>query len=153
MHVTQTEHPCPRPPPLYTHAVTNQRLESVKAREPASINSCYPSLGEKPTNRDLTLLKYRVGGEIKRLKLVDTILNDWKEVGKILGIPQPKLDAWWTQTNNDPKRCCDNVMAHWLQNPPDEYPLTWRGLIDLLEDVDKFGTLVQELKTALDNKV
>ena len=44
-------------------------------------------------------------------------------------------------------------MAHWLQNPPDEYPLTWRGLIDLLEDVGEFSTLVQELKTALDNKV
>ena len=103
----------------------------------------------------MTLLKYRdpVGGQVKRLKLVDTILNDWEEVGKILGIPQPKLAAWWTQTSHDPKRCCDNVMAHWLQNPPDEYPLTWRGLIDLLEDVDKFGALVEELKTALDNKV
>ena len=158
VHVIRTEHPvytCPRPPPLYTHAATNQRLEAVKAREPASVNSCCPSLGEKPTNRDLTLLKYRdpEGGQVKRLKLVDTILNEWKEVGKILGISQPKLDAWWTQTSNDPKRCCDNVMAHWLQNPPDEYPLTWRGLIDLLEDVDKFGALVQELKTALAHKV
>ena len=144
---------CPRPSAPHSHAATNQRLVAVKAREPASINSCCPSLGEKPTNRDLTLLKYREGGQVKRLKLVDTILNEWRDVGQILGIAQPKLDAWWTQTNNDPKRCCDNVMAHWLQNPPDEYPLTWRGLIDLLEDVDKFGALVQDLETALANKV
>ena len=126
---------------------------SAQRLEPASINSCCLYLGQKPTNRDLTLLKYRDGGEVKRLKLVDNILNHWEDVGKILGIPQPKLQAWRTQTNNDPKRCCDNVMAHWLQNPPDEYPLTWRGLIDLLEDVDEFGQLVEDLKKALANKV
>ena len=79
-------------------------------------------------------------------------MNEWKEIGKILGIQQPTLDAWWVQTSNDPKRCCDKLLAHWLQNPPEEYPLTWRGLIDLLEDAN-FGALVQEFKKALVNKM
>ena len=70
----------------------------------------------------------------------------------MLGIQQPKLEAWQVQTSNDPKRCCDEVLAHWLQNPPEEYPPTWHGLIDLLEDAN-FGALVQELKKALVNKM
>lgn len=143
-------HPKPSPPCSCT--ASDQRLEAVKVWEPASINSSCLYLGQKPTNRDLTLIKYRDGGEIKRLKLVDNILNKWDEVGRYLGIQEPKLQAWRTQTGNDPKRCCDNVVANWLQNPPDEYPLTWRGLIDLLEDAD-FTQLVKDLKKALANKV
>ena len=117
-----------------------------------NLNWCFLYVGEKPTNRDLALLKWRDGGEVHQLELVDTILNDWRTIGNILGISQSKLDAWWTQTNHDPKHCCDNVLAHWLQNPPEEYPPTWRGLIDLLKDA-KFSTLVQELKKAIVNKV
>ena len=102
----------------------------------------------------MTLLKYRdpEGGQVKRLKLLESISMGWRKIGNILGIPGPKLDTWWMQTHNDPKQCCINVFTNWLQNPPDECPLTWHGLIDLLEDTD-FTTLVQELKKALVNKV
>lgn len=124
----------------------------IKDQRFGNLNWYFLYVGEKPTNRDLTLLKWRDGGEVRRLKLVDTILNDWRTIGNILGISQSKLDAWWTQTNHDPKRCCDKVLAHWLQNPPEEYSPTWRGQIDLLKDAE-FSTLVQELKKAIVNKV
>jgi len=59
---------------------------------------------------------------------------------------------WWTQTDHDPKKCCNNVFDHWLQNPPKDYPATWNGFIELLRDVE-FEALAEKLTEALDNRV
>ena len=52
-----------------------------------------------------------------------------------LCIPEAKLEMWGTQTNHDPHKCCNKVFNYWFQNPPKGYPVTWRGFIELLEDV------------------
>ena len=108
-------------------------------------------LGEKPTSGDLTLIKWKRGGEIHRLRIIDTICNRWEDFGKILRIPDPKLSTWWTQTSHDPKKCCNNVFDYWFQNPPKDYPATWSGVFELLRDFE-FEALAEELMEALDNR-
>ena len=109
-------------------------------------------LDEKPTNKTLTLLKWNDGHEVKNLRVVNEIFNQWRRIGNILDIPRPTLDGWETQTNHNPEQCCDKVLGNWLQNPPDDYPATWHGLFDLLGDAE-FKELVETLKKALVNKV
>ena len=69
-----------------------------------------------------------------------------------LCIPEAKLEMWGTQTSHDPHKCCNKVFDYWFQNPPKDYPVTWRGFIELLEDVP-FKALAEELKEALLSKV
>jgi len=59
---------------------------------------------------------------------------------------------WWTQTNHDPHMCCNKPFDYWLQNPPKDYPVTWRGFIELPEDVP-FKALAEELNEALLHKM
>lgn len=107
---------------------------------------------EKPTSRDLTLIKWKKGSETHRLRIIEDICNKWETIGKILYIPEAKLEMWWTQTSHDPHKSCNKVFDCWFQNPPKEYPVTWRGFIELLEDVP-FKALAEELKEALLHKV
>ena len=109
-------------------------------------------LGEKPTNRTLTLLKWNDRGKVKKLRVVNEIVNQWRRIGNLLDIPRPTLDGWETQTNHNPEQCCDKVLGNWLQNPPDDYPATWNGLLELLGDAE-YKELVETLKKALVNKV
>ena len=109
-------------------------------------------LGEKPTSRDLTLIKWKKGGESGRLRIIDTICNEWEKIGSTLGIPSPKISTIRAQNNHDPQRCCNSVFGYWFQNPPKEYPLTWSGFIELLQDVE-FEALADELTEALHNRV
>ena len=107
---------------------------------------------EKPTRQDLMLIKWKKGSETHRLRIIDVVCNKWDTIGKILYIPEERLEMWWTQTNRDPHKCCNNVFSSWFQNPPKDYPVTWRGFIELLEDVP-FEALAEELKEALLSKV
>ena len=109
-------------------------------------------LGEKPTNKTLTLLKWNDRGKVKKLRVVNEIFNQWRSIGYLLEIPSTTLDGWETQTNHNPERCCDKVLGKWLQNPPKDYPATWHGLFKLLDDAE-FTELVETLKKALVNKV
>ena len=97
-------------------------------------------------------MKWRKDGQIQRLKIADTICNEWRKIGKILSIPAAKLQTWSTQTRDDPLGCLNKVLDHWFQNPPDNYPLKWSAFIELLEDVE-FPEVAKDLREALDNRV
>jgi len=98
------------------------------------------------------LIKWKDGAKTRQLRIIDNICNEWEKIGTILGIPAAKLQMWSMQTKQDPQQCCKNVLHSWLRNPPEEYPLTWGGFIDLLEDIP-FKELAKELREALIHKV
>lgn len=50
--------------------------------------------------------------------------------------------------HGDPDWCCRAVLVQLLENPPSDYPATWQGLIDLLEN-SQLGQVVVELRTIL----
>ena len=101
--------------------------------------------------KTLTLLKWDDGGKKKKLRVTDEIVNQWRKIGRLLGIPGPTLDGWWTQTHEH-EQCCEKVLENWLQNPPEDYPATWHGLFELLDDA-AFTDLAKTLKKALENEV
>ena len=77
------------------------------------------------------------------------IFLKWREIGSLLGIPFQELEDWQRRKHSS-QDCCDAVINHWLNNPTEDYPTTWEGLYDLLEDCE-LGEVASNLKTAVEN--
>ena len=72
----------------------------------------------------------------------------WKDIGQLAGLSLAQLESIATEHRDKPIECCRAVLGKWLENPPNEYPVTWDGLIELLEDCN-LTSAVDELKSAL----
>ena len=97
----------------------------------------------------LKLIKW--GGETERFKrffLMENISPNWRDIGELIGLPVSALRNIATEHRDKPLDCCRAVLGHWLENPPKEYPITWKGLIELLKDC-KLGQVVSELRSIL----
>ena len=79
---------------------------------------------------------------------MDNVSSNWRDIGELIGLSVPTLRNIATEHRDKPLECCRAVLCHWLENPPSEYPITWRGLIELLKDC-KLGQVVSELKSVL----
>ena len=97
----------------------------------------------------LMLIKWKdEQGQIHRFYLMDKIENKWRDIGQVLGNSIPQLDDVSTKHRGNSRECCRAVLGRWLTNPPPDYPATWNGLIELLEDCE-LRHVATELKTAL----
>lgn len=78
--------------------------------------------------------------------------NKWKEIGCLLEIPLPVLQAWGTTYRENPFECINPVLSHWLENSlsSEYYPVSWEGLQYLLEDAE-LTEVTSDLKLALAN--
>jgi len=106
---------------------------------------------EKPTTRDLTLIRWNDGTEKRRLRIIDEVCLEWEKIGTILDIPSNKLEQFRMETSHNSQKCCKNLFEFWLKNPPEQYPPTWDAFIELLKDIP-FEELAKELKKALVNR-
>ena len=79
---------------------------------------------------------------------MDEISHKWRIIGEILGLPFSKLQSLAAEHRDKPEECCRAVLGHWMDNPPPDYPTTWQGLIELLED-SQLGQVVSQLRTVL----
>ena len=79
---------------------------------------------------------------------MERISSKWREIGERIGLLVPTLTSIATAHNGKYLECCRAILDHWLENPPTEYPLTWKGLIELLEDC-QLGQVVSELQSIL----
>jgi hypothetical protein len=80
---------------------------------------------------------------------MDSIAYKWRTLGELLGLPFPKLQSLTAEHQNKPEECCRAVLGQWLDNPPPDYPTTWQGLLELLED-SQLGQIVTQLRNVLD---
>ena len=80
---------------------------------------------------------------------MDSIAYKWRTLGELLGLPFSKLQSLATEHRDKPEECCRAVLGQWLDNPPEEYPITWHGLLELLED-GQLGQVATELRNVLD---
>lgn len=103
--------------------------------------------GEIRSNH-LKLIKWTEGGETKRFYLMDKIETKWRDIGHLAGLLLTQLDSIATEHRDKPTECCRAVLGKWMENPPSDYPTTWDGLIELLDDC-KLTSAVKELKTVL----
>ena len=79
---------------------------------------------------------------------MENISSNWRGIGELIGLSVSALRNIATEYRDKPLECCRAVLGHWLENPPTEYPITWRGLIELLKD-SKLGQVVFELQSVL----
>ena len=96
----------------------------------------------------LKLIKWTEGGKTKRFYLIDKIAHKWHDIGQLAGLSLHQLQSIATEHRDNPINCCSAVLGKWLENPPKEYPNTWNGLIELLEDCF-LSQVAKELKNAL----
>lgn len=99
--------------------------------------------------RHFTVIKWKkANGETKKFRLKSQIFHKWEEIGNLLAIPSTQLKRWSKDKN--PRECCDAVLQYWLDNPPDDYPFTWEGLYELLDDCELDTNIIEELKDAVE---
>ena len=79
---------------------------------------------------------------------MDMIGNKWRTVGHQLGLLPSQLEGIASQFSNNATECCRAVLGEWLENPPPDYPVTWDGLMELLEDC-KLTQVAVKLESAL----
>ena len=105
------------------------------------------------TVKHLTLIKWKDdGGVVKLFYLRENIAYKWRIIGELLGLTYSKLQSLAAKHRDQPEECCRAVLGLWLQSPPTDYPTTWQGLIDLLED-SQLNEVVSQLRTALSKAI
>ena len=102
----------------------------------------------KPNSINLSVIKWKnESGKLETFRLKTAIIHKWRDIGNLL-VPRQLLETWAKE--KDAKACCDEVLSHWLDNPPPYYPATWEGLYELLND-SELGQVASDLKQAVDN--
>ena len=96
----------------------------------------------------LELIEWNEGGKTNEYYLLEMIQYKWRDIGQLAGLSKSQLESIATKHQDKPIECCRAVLGEWLENPPKEYPITWDGLIELLEDCG-VTSAVKELKIAL----
>lgn len=97
---------------------------------------------------DLQQIKWDEGSQQKMLRIIKLASNKWKELGCSFGIEESELSGLEIQHQKNQEQCCRAVLQRWLQSGSKNYPVTWSGLIDALEN-SEHETLARDLKTAL----
>lgn len=100
-----------------------------------------------PDLSQLHRIKYKTGKEVKTYKAIDAVANDWKAIGKELGLKENFLRA---QSSHDDRTAAMNVVRCWTRS---DGKATWARLIAAMRVGGKLRTEAKELETALLNKV
>ena len=76
-------------------------------------------------------------------------MHQWRDIGNLF-VPRQQLVVW--DKEKGAKECCEEMLNYWLDNPPHQYPATWEGLYELLDD-SELGEVASKLKCAVENAV
>jgi hypothetical protein len=125
----------------------------------ASIITCFAKLCDLLISlvpfslRTLTLIKWEDdSGVKKRFHLIDRVSNHFNGFGYRLQIEPNRLESWRHQYLGDPTKCFLKVMEHWFATGSDEYPTTWEGMYELLEDTKLFQ-VARDLREAVSSAI
>lgn len=85
----------------------------------------------------LTLLKREDNDrEEQRLSLSKRVCSKWRNFGRRFKRDEGELDAIEQRCLGIPEECWCRLMNEWLnEGGTNDYPITWKGVIDVLEDV------------------
>ena len=90
------------------------------------------STADRPTLKDLQLLKRRGG---RRLRVLDTVAADWKFLATSLGFEGPVIRSIEMGALLQPEEACCQVFMRWLDGGDSLCePVTWGTLIQCLID-------------------
>ena len=83
----------------------------------------------------------RSDGQVQRLRIITELCPKWKEMRNLMGVCACRFEAIEENRCGKVKECCRDVFCNWLeQEGGGNYPVTWQGLCELLEDLE-FSTL------------
>jgi hypothetical protein len=86
----------------------------------------------------LILLKWSdVEGRVHYFRLIDRVSSKWREFGYLFGQNGNQMDAVEDEYRGKVRQCWCAVMKEWLKKGGTaEYPITWRGLLTVLVDLE-----------------
>ena len=97
---------------------------------------------------NLTCLRWTNIGQTQILKIREKISPRWEEAGDLLGLTTERLKGIEVHRRGDVGMCCRDVLVDWLRENQGDYPATWEGVVQLLQDMD-LSAAAQLLKIAL----
>ena len=99
------------------------------------------------------MLKYKEGGQERRLKIIARISSKWKTVADRISSNPNKAATLLQQCNNDPSQCLRQLFidCFFTNEPANNYSCNWRGIIELLKDIDE-DVFAEQVKKAVLNK-
>lgn len=142
----------PRPKTIAVGALTN--IYYPKSCHPIWRLMCFTGISwsslPTPAYRDLQLIRYVHDGKCKTLKILVSVSPHWKNVGGVIGLGSSELaNIANPGSGKPPEDCLRDVFSRWFDNAPHtNYPLTWKGVHNILRDSD-YGSVVKDLKEAL----
>ena len=101
-----------------------------------------------PTLRELALLKYTVGGEKNKVRIIEEASHNWKKIASLIS-DFNKINALQEKYRGTPEDCLRQTLVDdFINNKPKDYSHNWSGLIELLDDAD-LTALADRVKCAL----
>ena len=86
----------------------------------------------------IQLVKYTGSdGQVKQFRLLERIQEKWKDIGTLMEIENATLNKFAQSHRGNLKEQCRDVLQTWLERGSisEKYPVTWSGLLEVLEDV------------------
>ena len=108
-------------------------------------------MNEPPTMDMIQLVKYPdSNGQLKEFHLLEKVQGKWKDIGTLMRIENATLNKFAHRHQSDLKEQCRDVFQMWLEggSRSERYPVTWSGLLEVLEDV-QLKEISRELEKAL----
>ena len=79
--------------------------------------------------------------------VVPQIAACWEDVAyNSLHFDIPTVDTIGEKHKNDPKKCCQEMLKHWLSSDSKVGPKTWETLLKQLKEVEQLKASVEEIQ-------
>ena len=107
------------------------------------------NINKTPTLKELVRLKYIERGGEKKVQIIKEASHKWKDIASVISDDTNKIRVLEQQHPSDPHECLrQTLIDDFIDNKPEDYSQDWKGLIELLDDVD-LKTLADKIKYAL----
>ena len=83
-------------------------------------------------------------GDINKI-VVPKIQAEWEDVAYALRYKIPTVKAIKAKYNDDPKKCCKELLTDWLSTDNGVGPKTWSTLLDKLKEVEDLAAVTNEV--------
>ena len=84
-----------------------------------------------------------------QLGIINRVYAKWRQLGVRLGQSMGDLDNYERKEMFDKIKCCMRVFDSWINSGGTSvYPLSWKGVYDVLCDIDDQGT-AEDMKSAV----
>ena len=105
--------------------------------------------GQIPTLDELLILKYVYKGEKMKLRIINEASHKWKTIAGLICKEANKVTLLEQQHRGDANECLRQILIeNFIDKKPQGYSQDWKGLIELLDDVD-LETLANGVKDAV----